>query len=109
MADQEKLEKLVQKKHWDKLRKSLRGGNEEQLALARACASSDADECCNILVTLLHEDSREVQLAAVNSLGAIGNDHATAQLQWLLTRLTPDETELIDAIHAAIKNVRNKQ
>lgn len=103
------MEKLVQKKHWDKLRKHIDGKKEEKLALARACSISDADECCNILVTLLHDGDQDVQLAAVKSLGAIGNDHATVQLQWLLSQCSSDQKELIDAIHLSIKNVKNKQ
>ena len=103
------MEKLVQKKHWDKLRKHIDGKKEEKLDLAQACSISDADECCNILVSLLHDNDQDVQLAAVKSLGIIGNDHATVQLQWLRSKAEPGQTELIDAIHLAIKSVRNKQ
>ena len=107
--EEAKMERLVEKKHWDKLRKHVDGKKEEKLALAQACSTSDADEGCNILVTLIHDSDQDVQLAAVKSLGVIGNDHATVHLQWLLTQVTPDQQELIDAIHSAIKSVRNKQ
>ena len=105
-----KIEHLIQKGHWDKLEnKYLKGDTETKLALAKACAGSEADESCNILVTLLRDSEEAVQLEAVHSLGKIGNDHTTGQLQWLLNQLPAEKTELINAIHEAIKNVRHKQ
>ncbi len=87
----------------------MNGDTETRLALAKACAASDSDESCNILITLLRDREDSVKLEAVKSLGKIGNDHATAQLQWLLNQLPAEKTELIGAIHEAIKNVRHKQ
>ena len=105
-----KIEKLVDKKHWAKLEsKYLNGDEETKIALAKACSKANADETVNMLVTLLHDSSESVQLEAVKSLGVVGNDHATAQLQWLLDQLSADKTELIDAIHEAISHVRHKQ
>lgn len=105
-----KAEKLVEKKKWEKLKnKFLYGDDAMRLALATACGSSDTDEACNILISLLHDENAQVQLAAVKSLGKIGDDHATAQLQWLLSQTGEDKKELIEAIHDAIKHVKNKQ
>ena len=110
MSDKtEKIEKLVEKKHWAKLQKYLNGNEETKIALAKACSKADADETINMLVTLLHDPSETVQLEAVHSLRIVGNDHATTQLQWLLNQLSADKTELISAIHEAIANVRHKQ
>lgn len=105
-----KVEKLVEKKKWEKLKdKFLYGDDEMRLALATACGASDTDESCNILISLLHDEDAQVQLMAVKSLGKIGDDHATAQLQWLLSQTGEDKKELTEAIHEAIKHVKNKQ
>ena len=105
-----KAEKLVEKKKWEKLKnKFLYGSDETRLALAAACGASDTDEACNILISLLHDENAQFQLTAVKSLGKIGDDHATAQLQWLLSQTSEDKKELIAAIHDAIKHVKNKQ
>ena len=58
---------------------------------------------------MMHDENAQVQLTAVKSLGKIGDDHATAQLQWLLSQTSEDKKELIAAIHDAIKHVKNKQ
>lgn len=111
MADKmAKIEKLIEKGKWDKIEaKYLKGSDEERLDLAKACATSDTDGAFNCLITLLNDKNDTVQLAAINSVGATGNDHATAQLQWLLQRLPPEKKETIDAIHAAIANVKNPE
>lgn len=111
MSDKlEKIEKIIEKKHWAKLEKYETSHDEQiRVELAEACGKSSTDECVNTLITLLHDPAESVQLAAVKSLGLIGNDHATAQLQWLLAQQSADKTELIDAIHHAIANVKNKQ
>ena len=107
---EDKIEKLVEKKHWDKLQsKYLNGSDDQRLELAKACGGSDADESCNILVTLLHDENEAVQMEAVKSLGKIGNDHTTAQLQWLLSQQKKKKTELIHEIHQAIASVKHKQ
>lgn len=107
---EDKIDKLVEKRHWDKLQsKYLNGSDAERLELAKACGAVDADESCNILVTLLHDNNEDIQMEAVKSLGRIGNDHTTAQLQWLLGQLPETKTELIHEIHQAIANVKHKQ
>ncbi|MFR1481295.1 MAG: hypothetical protein ACLSB9_39210 [Hydrogeniiclostridium mannosilyticum] len=75
--------------------------------LAAACGASDTDEACNILISL-HDENAQVQLTAVKSWEN-RDDHATAQLQWLLSQTSEDKKELIAAIHDAIKHVKNKQ
>lgn len=107
---EEKIRKLLEKNHWDKIQKKyLNADTATKVELANVCADFDSDESTNVLINLLHDSESTVQLAAVHSLGKIGNDHATAQLQWLLSNISPEQTDLRDAIHSAISNVRHKQ
>lgn len=106
MAD---IEKLVEKKHWDKLKKKyLNGNTEERLALARACGNVSADETVNILVALMQDSDAEIQLAAVESLGKVADDHTTAKLQLQLQQTPKENTRLINAIEASIHQVRDR-
>jgi HEAT repeat protein len=106
MAD---IEKMVEKKHWDKLQKKyLNGKTEERLELAKACGSVSADETVNMLVALMQDSDAEVQLAAVASLGKVADDHTTAKLQLLLRQTPKENTRLTQAIETSIRQVRDR-
>ncbi|WOC32634.1 MULTISPECIES: HEAT repeat domain-containing protein [Caproicibacterium] len=107
MAD---IEKLVEKKHWDKLKKKyLTGSQEERLELAKACGLVSADETVNMLVALMQDEDADVQVAAVESLGKVADDHTTAKLQLLLSQTPKENTRLAEAIREAVRQVRARQ
>ena len=77
-ASEDKLKKMVEKGKWDKLRKQyLDSDKTTQVALAKACAASRNDGSVNILTSLLEVDDVDVKIAAVTSLGEVGDDHVT--------------------------------
>ena len=74
-ASEDKLKKMVEKGKWDKLRKQyLDSDKTTQVALAKACAASRNDGSVNILTSLLEVDDVDVKIAAVTSLGEVGDD-----------------------------------
>ena len=78
-ASEDKLKKMVEKGKWDKLRKQyLDSDKTTQVALAKACAASRNDGSVNILTSLLEVDDVDVKIAAVTSLGEVGDDHKSA-------------------------------
>ena len=82
-ASEDKLKKMVEKGKWDKLRKQyLDSDKTTQVALAKACAASRNDGSVNILTSLLEVDDVDVKIAAVTSLGEVGDDHVTAPVSY---------------------------
>lgn len=108
MADAQKIAKMVEKKQWSKLQKKyVEGSQEERLALAQACASVSCDESVNILIALMQDEDAQVQLAAVQSLGKVADDHATSRLQTLLLHAEKGG-ELYLAVEESIRQVRRR-
>ena len=100
-ASEDKLKKMVEKGKWDKLRKQyLDSDKTTQVALAKACAASRNDGSVNILTSLL-----EVEIAAVTSLGEVGDDHVTALIRQLAVKTPADQTELKAAITKALEKI----
>ena len=97
-ASEDKLKKMVEKGKWDKLRKQyLDSDKTTQVALAKACAASRNDGSVNILTSLLEVDDVDVKIAAVTSLGEVGDDHAV--------KTPADQTELKAAITKALEKI----
>ena len=112
MFDKEQeLEKLIKADKWDKIEKKFFYADPvHRLILAKGLAAvSEKDECYNMLFELIKDDDKDVQLAAVKSLGICGTDSAVARLQWVLNRTPESETKLIEEIHDAIKVLRDKK
>lgn len=106
---EEKLTKLVTKKKWDKLRKLMTSDKETVCNLAKACAHSNDDESTNLLIELLRANDREIQMAAIASLGQVGNEHAIASLQYIEKSQPDCGADMIHAIHTAIGSIRNRK
>ena len=107
-TSEEKLAKMVEKKKWDKLRKLLNGDKATVINLAKACSHSEEDESTNMLIELLRASDRDVKMAAIDSLGKVGNEHAVAPLQYI-EKSNPDcGKDMIDAVHKAISNIRER-
>ena len=103
-ASEDKLKKMVEKGKWDKLRKQyLDSDKTTQVALAKACAASRNDGSVNILTSLLEVDDVDVKIAAVTSLGEVGDDHVTALIRQLAVKTPADQTELKAAITKALE------
>lgn len=105
---EEKLIKMVTKKKWDALRKLMGKDKETVLNLARACAHSDDDESTNVLIELLRADDRDIRMAAIASLGKVGNEHAVASLQYIEKSNPNCGADMIAAVHTAIGSIRNR-
>ena len=105
-ASEDKLKKMVEKGKWDKLRKQyLDSDKTTQVALAKACAASRNDGSVNILTSLLEVDDVDVKIAAVTSLGEVGDDHVTALIRQLAVKTPADQTELKAAITKALEKI----
>ncbi len=66
--------------------------------MQKACAASRNDGSVNILTSLLEVDDVDVKIAAVTSLGEVGDDHVTALIRQLAVKTPADQTELKAAI-----------
>ena len=109
-ASEDKLKKMVEKGKWDKLRKQyLDSDKTTQVALAKACAASRNDGSVNILTSLLEVDDVDVKIAAVTSLGEVGDDHVTALIRQLAVKTPADQTELKAAITKALKKRKGEE
>lgn len=106
----EEAEKFVKDAKWDKLgKKYVCGDDAARLAAAEALKNSHADEAYNYLIDLLKDSNKDVQLAAIKSLGISGTDRAVAQLQWVLSKVPESDKVRLDAIHDSIAKVRGKK
>lgn len=106
MADLKKYQGLVEKKKWDKLTKNA--GGPDAALIAEALGSSKAAEAYNLLVEMLSVSGRDVRLAIVKSLGKSGVASANSHINWLQQRTGEDDTEMLEAIHAAQVALRSK-
>ncbi len=70
---------------------------------ATACGELDNEEATPHLVSLLHDDDLQVQLAAINSLGAIGGPLAKRALRRCLKE---GDSALEDAARDALENIQ---
>ena len=105
-ASEDKLKKMVEKGKWDKLRKqyqeSAKTPHEEH---AKACAASRNYGSFKIKTSLLEVDNVDVKIAAVTSLGEVGDDHVTALIRQLAVKTPADQTELKAAITKALEKI----
>lgn len=105
-----KMDELVKKKKWDKLKKFVTGTEEEQIALAKACKLSDGDDSVNLLIQLLnYTTSEKVLIETLHSLGEVGTDHAVSQIQLLLNKTPNDKQPLYDTILETLHKLRGKK
>ncbi len=107
----EKIQKLVSKNQWSKIEKYTHSKDPEiRKAVAAACGSSTDDGSFNTLSVLLRDPDAGVQLETVRSLGKMGNEeHASAELRWLLSKTPESNTELTSAIHTALEEMRGRK
>lgn len=109
-ATVEGLEKLVQQKKWDKIKKNYLDADEETKAnLAEACALSVSDDSSNILMALLNAPEQSVKIAALKSLEKVGNDHCVSRIQQMIDTIPPEQTELKAQILKTRDALRGKQ
>ncbi len=102
----EQMEHLVKKHQWDKIGKKLHNANiQTKTALAAACGNSSDDEASNILINLLRDSDEAVQLQAIKSLGATGNNSSKTHLQWLSNNLPDEKKEIKEAITEALSQI----
>lgn len=106
---EEKLEKLVVKGNWEKIKKSyLHSNPDTQLKLARACSKSKTDDCANILISLLRENSEEVKFAVLKSMAVMGNSHLVTLLQEMDRKLPAGSQKLHDEIQTTLNQIRQR-
>ena len=109
-SKEEKMQKYLEKGNWDKIEKLyLYADSDTLLALAQACGKVKTDVSGNVLGILIRDPEEKIQLVAVNNLGKIGSEHHVAELQQLMERTPEEKTELVQAIHKAIKTARQKE
>ena len=109
-STEEKMEHLVQKKEWDKLKKKyLYSDANTRISLAKACSQDNSDESVNIVLAILEGDEEDVKLTALSALGKIGTDHVTSTLQLLLAKVPSENSKLHDAVLDTLHQIRNKK
>lgn len=105
----DKMETLVEKQKWDKLKRYLTGSKEEQIALAKACLKSNKDDCVNLIIFLLNNSTdEEILTEALHTLSEIGTDHAVSQVQLLLNKTDKSRQPLYDNIMDTLQKLRGK-
>lgn len=108
-STEEKMQHLVQKKQWEKLRgKYLYSDANTRICLAKACGDSNSDESVNLLLAILEGNEEEVQIAALSALGKVGTDHVTSTLHLLLEKVPSENSKLRDAVLNSLNQIRNK-
>lgn len=106
----DKMRHMVDKNEWDKLLKKYGTlTTEEKIQLAEACGTTDADDACNMLITLVKESDKQIQLAAVKSLAIVGSQNAKTTLLWLIGNLTEDKADLKAPMLAAVEKIGNRK
>ena len=109
-STEEKMEHLIQKKEWEKLKnKYLYSDANTRISLAKICSESDTDESVNVLLAILESDEEEVKIAALSALGKIGTDHVTSTLQLLLAKLPSEGSKLREAVLDCLHQIRNRK
>ncbi|MBT9774902.1 hypothetical protein GPL15_00020 [Clostridium sp. MCC353] len=109
-ATAENLEKLVQGKKWDKIKKNyLNAAPETRVNLAKACATVSSDDSINILTLLLDAPEESVKIAALQALTKVGNDHCVSLIQHMSSSVSPDQTVLRAEIQNALNALRGRQ
>ena len=109
-SKQEKIEKMVKKNDWTKLNKECsRADAKTCVMIAKACAASNEDGSFNLLSILIRDADEQVQREAIRSLGETGNDHATAELQWIMTKIPEGNKETLKVAHDALEQVRQRK
>lgn len=109
-ATVEGLEKLVQQKKWDKIKKNYLDADEEtKTHLAEACAVSVSDDSSNILMALLNSPEKSVKIAALKSLEKVGNDHCVSRIQQMIDTIPTEQTDLKEQIIKTRDALRGKQ
>lgn len=108
MGDLQKFEKLVEKKKWKALEKSVKAGkHEERVDLAKALGNSRDEEPYIMLTVLLTSPEKDIQLAAIESLGKTGRQTAVSYLGY--TRDHTEDKEIIEAVNAACRKLRESK
>lgn len=106
---EEKLEKLVVKGKWEKIKSSYLHSNQEiQVKLARACSKSKVDDCANILIALLEENNEELKIAVLKSMAIMGNSHMIALLQDMDQKLPAGSQKLHEEIQSTLTQIRKR-
>lgn len=109
-ATAESLEKLVQGKKWDKIKKNyLNAAPETRVNLAKACSTVSSDDSINILTVLMDAPEEAVKIAALQALSKVGNDHCVSLIQHMSTSVSPDQTAVKEEIQKALNALRGKQ
>lgn len=106
---EQKLEHLVKAHQWEKISKKISSSDAKtRLAAAEACGSADDEEAANLLVHLLRDSDKAVQLMAVKSIGQVGGEAAKTHLQQLLEQ-PGDSDELKAAIKESILEINRRR
>lgn len=107
---EKQVEHLIESRHWDKVDKLLeRATPEVRLHAAQACGQVSDVESANLLIRLLKDEDERVQLAAVQSLGAVGGSGSATHLSWLLEHLPAGREQTREAISKALAAVHTRR
>lgn len=107
---EEKMQHLVQKKEWDKLKKKyLYGDVSTRISLAKACKESNSDESVNLLLAILESEEENVKIAALDAIAKVGTDHVTSTLQLLLAKVPEHNVKLREAVLNTLHRIREKK
>ena len=87
------------------IKKTVSGFGQDNAGSACKSLCSFDDGSVNILTSLLEVDDVDVKIAAVTSLGEVGDDHVTALIRQLAVKTPADQTELKAAITKALEKI----
>lgn len=88
------------------IKKTVSGfGQDNAGSACKSLCSFENDGSVNILTSLLEVDDVDVKIAAVTSLGEVGDDHVTALIRQLAVKTPADQTELKAAITKALEKI----
>lgn len=103
------LQKFIKKEKWLYVEeKYLESTPDKRMELAVELGKKPSDSGYNFLVQLLSDSDPAIVLQAVKSLGETAGDRIIAQFHWMLSKLTPEQTELKETILAAITSVKTR-
>ena len=102
--------RMVKSNKWDKLNEQMEKGDAKINAeIAAACGESNTDESRNMLVRMINEPDRNVRLAAIKAMAAVGNSASLSHIRRAQKNCSADDAEMIEALADAARAITGKK
>lgn len=104
-----KMERRVRRHKWGSINKMLkRADTKTKLAFAKACCTSSDDQAVHLLLNLMNDDDKAIQIQAVKSIGMMGKESEKTHLQWAIDHLSENSDDLHQAIKESIAEINRR-